>query len=92
LRAVLAALNGDRDLALAESRSPDIYALLGMKDEGIQALKEISRKIPAYNNYYYLDLVNNPFLDKLRDDPRFREIVAAQKKVYEGLVKKYGDL
>ena len=40
LRAVLAALNGNRDLALAESRSPDIYALLGMKDEGIQALKE----------------------------------------------------
>jgi len=92
LRAVLAALKGDRDLALAESRSPDIYALLGMKDEGIQALKEISRKIPAYNNYSYLDLVNNPFLDKLRDDPRFREIVETQKKVYEGLLKKYGDL
>jgi TolB-like protein/tetratricopeptide (TPR) repeat protein len=92
LRALLAALNGDRDLALAESRTPDIYALLGMKDEGIQALKEISRKIPAYNNYSYLDLVNNPFLDKLRDDPRFREIVEAQKKVYDGLLKKYGDL
>ncbi|MCX6566610.1 MAG: hypothetical protein NTW38_09375 [Candidatus Aminicenantes bacterium] len=92
LRAALAALNGDRDLALAESRSPDVYALLGMKDESIQALKDISRKIPAINNYYYLDLLHNPFLDKLRDDPRFREIVAAQKKVYDGLVKKYGDL
>ncbi|MCJ7643639.1 MAG: tetratricopeptide repeat protein, partial [Candidatus Aminicenantes bacterium] len=92
LRAVLAALNGNRDLALSESRSPDIYALLGMKDEGIQALKDISRKIPAFGNYYYLDLVNNPFLDRLRDDPRFREIVEAQKKVYDGLVKKYGDL
>jgi len=92
LRAVLAALNGDRDLALAESRSPDIYALLGMKDEGIQALKDINRTKPVFNNYSYLDLVNNPFLDKLRDDPRFREIVAAQKKVYEGLLNKYGDL
>ena len=92
LRAVLAALSGDRDLALAESPSPDVYALLGMKDEGIQALKDISRKIPAYNNYSYLDLVHNPFLDQLRDDPRFREIVEAQKKVYKGLVKKYGDL
>jgi adenylate cyclase len=92
LRAVLAALNGDRDLALAESRSPDIYALLGMKDEGIQALKDINMKGPDFVNYFYLDLVNNPFLDKLRDDPRFREIVEAQKKVYDGLVKKYGDL
>jgi len=93
LRALVAALNGDRDLALAESRSPDVYALLGMKDEGIQALKDFNRKlIPAINNYYYLDLINNPFLDRLRDDPRFREIVAAQKKVYDGLVKKYGDL
>jgi TolB-like protein/Tfp pilus assembly protein PilF len=92
LRAVLAALNGNRDLALAESRSPDVYALLGMKDEGIQALKDINRTKPVFNNYSYLDLVHNPFLDKLRDDPRFREIVAAQKKVYDGLVKKYGDL
>jgi tetratricopeptide (TPR) repeat protein len=92
LRAVLAALNGDRDLALAESPSPDVYALLGMKDEGIQALKDINRTKPVFNNYSYLDLINNPFLDKLRDDPRFREIVAAQKKVYDGLVKQYGDL
>jgi TolB-like protein/Tfp pilus assembly protein PilF len=92
LRALLAALNGDRDLALAESRSPDIYALLGMKDEAIQALKDISRNIPAINNYSYLDLVNNPFLHKLRDDPGFLEIVEAQKKVYEKLFKKYGDL
>jgi TolB-like protein/Tfp pilus assembly protein PilF len=92
LRAVLAALNGNRDLALAESPSPDVYALLGMKDESIKALKDINRKILAYNNYSYLDLVHNPFLDKLRDDPRFLEIVAAQKKVYDGLVKKYGDL
>ena len=92
LRAVLAALNGDRDLALAEFRSPDVYALLGMKDEGIQALKDINRTKPVFNNYSYLDLLHNPFLDKLRDDPRFREIVAAQKKVYDGLVKKYGDL
>jgi hypothetical protein len=96
---VLAALNGDRDLALAESRSPDIYALLGMKDESIRAIKDILRENPIVNpsrdtfmSYAYLDLVHNPFLDKLRDDPRFREIVAAQKKVYEGLVKKYGDL
>jgi TolB-like protein/tetratricopeptide (TPR) repeat protein len=95
LRAVLAALNGDRDLALADSRFPDIYALLGMKDEGIQALEDIDRINPVFNedqNYSYLDLVNNPFLDKLRDDPRFREIVEAQKKVYDGLFKKYGDL
>ena len=90
LHALLAAMNGDRDLALAESRSPDIYALLGMKNEGIQAIKDILRENPNY--YSYLDLVHNPFLDKLRDDPRFREIVAAQKKVYDGLLKKYGDL
>jgi len=63
-----------------------------MKDEGIQALKDIYKANPIRNLYPYLDLLHNPFLDKLRDDPRFREIVAAQKKVYDGLVKKYGDL
>jgi TolB-like protein/Tfp pilus assembly protein PilF len=92
LRTVLAALNGNRDLALAESPSPDVYALLGMKDEAIQALKDIYKANPIRNPYSYLDLVYNPFLDQLRSDPRFREIVAAQKKIYEGLVKKYGDL
>ena len=54
--------------------------------------RNIYKANPIRNNYSYLDLVHNPFLDNLRDDPRFREIVEAQKKVYEGLVKKYGDL
>jgi len=92
LRAVLAALNGDRDLALAESQSPDVYALLGMKDEAIQALKDIRRDDPSFNYYSYLDLVHDPFLDNLRDDPRFLEIVETQKEIYNGLLKKYGDL
>jgi TolB-like protein/Tfp pilus assembly protein PilF len=91
-RAVMAALNGDRDIALAESRSPDVYAILGMKDEGIQALKDFYRGNPAHNSYSYLDLLHNPFLDQLRDDPRFREIIEAQMKVYEGLIKEYGNL
>jgi len=92
LRAVLAAMKGDRALALTESRSPDIYALLGMKDESIQALKDIYRKHRVFNNFSNLDLVHNPFLDKLRDDPRFREIVKEQKAIYDEQVKKYGDL
>ncbi len=91
-RGVLAALKGDRDAALEESRSPDVYALLGMKDEGIQALRDYYEGDPARNSYTYLDLLHNPFLDPLRADPRFREIVEDQKENYERLVKKYGDL
>jgi len=55
-------------------------------------LKDIYKENPARNNYSYLDLVHNPFLGRLRDDPRFWEIVEAQKKIYEGLLNKYGDL
>jgi len=92
LRAVLAALNGDSRLALMESRSPDIYALLGMKDESIQALKDFYGKHPVSNNFSYLDLLHNPFLDPLRNNPRFKEIVKEQKAIYDERLRKYGDL
>ncbi|MCJ7524635.1 MAG: protein kinase, partial [Candidatus Aminicenantes bacterium] len=92
LRAVLAALNGDRRLALMESQSPDIYALLGMKDESIQALKDFYGKHSVSNNFSYLDLLHNPFLDPLRNDPRFKEIVKEQKAIYDERLRKYGDL
>lgn len=92
LRAVLAALNGDIKLALTESRSPDIYALLGMKDESIQALKDFYGKHPVVNYFSYLDLLHNPFLNPLRNDPRFKEIVKEQKAIYDERLRKYGDL
>lgn len=91
-RAVLAAARGRRDEALALDRSPDVYALLGMKDEAVEALR---RADPGdYNGprYEYLNLVHDARLDPLRGDPRFKAILAARRAEYEERLRKYGDL
>ena len=89
-RAILHAAKGERELALSLDKNIEVLALCGMTDEAIQFLdKEIlKRQITPY--IYYFDLMNNPFYDKLRDDPRFKKIVEREKSLYEEHAKKYG--
>jgi len=88
-RAILSAAKGDRDLALSLDKNIEVLALLEMNDEAIGLLDEeiLKRNILPY--IYYLDLLNNPFYDNLRDDPRFEEIVKREKKLYENDSKKF---
>ena len=67
-----------------------IFALAEMKDEffncsswGIYEKMGIS---------YYFHLKNNRVFDTVRSDPRFQEILAKHKELYEENLKKYGDL
>lgn len=91
-RALLLAIQGDRDGALALYKNSDVYALLGMKDEALQALSQEIRG-SVFNPYlYYQDLVHNPFYDKLRGDSRFEKLVMQEKKLYDEAVKKFGEL
>ena len=79
-KAQLLAARGEREKALALDRSAVVYALLGMKDEAIQAIqKDISEGIA----YPYLSLIHDPRYKNLRDDPRFKQIVAKRKKIHE---------
>ncbi len=85
--AQLHAGRGEKEKALALDRSAIVYALLGMKDEAIQAMqKDISEGIP----YPYLSLIHAPVYRNLRDDPRFKQIVAQAKRTHEEFLKKYG--
>ncbi|RME00357.1 MAG: hypothetical protein D6814_03655, partial [Calditrichaeota bacterium] len=76
----------EKALKLLKSRSAQVYALIGMRDE---AMKEVQRN--EYK-YPYLFLLNNPFFDSLRGDPRFRKVLDQRKKLYEELRERYGYL
>ncbi len=89
---LLAAKGGNKDDVLALYRNSEIYALMDMKDEAIESLgREIRGKVKVPYVYYYF-LLNNPFYDNLRDDPRFKKIVKREKKLLESELKKYSYL
>jgi len=102
-RAMICAAKGDKEkaLELLGDSSPIFYystivrSALGMKDEAIRYIKEgIERGFHEAQDYLYSYpvLINNPFYDHLRGDPRFQEIVRIEKKRYEEKLEKYGDL
>jgi len=62
------------------------YALLGMKDEAIQAIeKGISRgmKETSESLFPYLYLTNNPELITLREDDRFKALLSEEYKKHK---------
>jgi serine/threonine protein kinase/tetratricopeptide (TPR) repeat protein len=91
-RAVLLADKGEKERALALYRNSEVYALLGMNDEAIKCLQEEIRGRIVWPYTFYQDLVNIRYYDKLRADPRFLEIVEREKKIYEDVLRRYGDL
>jgi serine/threonine protein kinase/Tfp pilus assembly protein PilF len=93
-KALLPAAKGEKDKALALYKKENwlglqIYSLLGMKQEANRILNKLAKD--DYD-FHYNVLINNPFFDNLRDEPRFNEIVEKAKQVYEERVRKYGDL
>ncbi len=94
--------------AIAASREPQtpvkytyfrsrIYAALGMKDQAVGDIElAIDRGFDdVYDYLYCYPFLNNTrdyFYDKLRDDPRFIEIMRRQERVYVGYLEKYGGL
>jgi len=91
-KALLLAAKGEKDKALALYKNSEVYSLLGMKDEAIQHLNMEIRKSVEIPYIFYYDLLNNPFYDNLREDPRFQEKVKKEKKLYEEHLDKYGTL
>ncbi len=102
-RAMIWAAKGEKEkaLELLKDSSPISYystivrSALGMKDETIRSIKEgIERGFYEAQDYLYAYpiLINIPFYDNLRDDPRFQEIVRKEKNKYEEKLEKYGDL
>jgi len=105
--AFLAAAKGEKEKALtlvgpAEANPlyysyllSRVYAVLGLKDKAIEYIKlGIEKGFEEILDYFYeySFLKTNSFFDKLRDDPRFIEILAQQKKKNDEYLKKYGTL
>jgi serine/threonine protein kinase/tetratricopeptide (TPR) repeat protein len=103
----LAAAEGEKEKALALVIAAEanpffysyllsrVYAVLGLKDKAIEYIKlgiEKGFQEVLDHMYDYLFLNTNHFFDNLRDDPRFLEILAQQKKRYEENLIKYGTL
>jgi len=103
-RAQISALRGNKERALSlieGEKEPyryeitNIYSLLGMKDEAVSQIKkgnEEGFQLVKDYLYSYPYLINNPFLDGLRDDPKFQELVRNEETKYRTKMKKYGDL
>jgi len=105
--AFLAAAKGEKEKALALVKPAEanpvyysyllsrVYAAVGLKDEAIANIRlGIEKGFPELLDYMYEYpfLNTNSFFDNLRDDPRFKEILAHQKEKYEVNLKKYGTL
>jgi serine/threonine protein kinase/tetratricopeptide (TPR) repeat protein len=71
-----------------------VYALLGMKEKAVDGIRMGETGFAKYRwyPYSYLLLKNNPLLDNLRRDPAFESILQSERELYEGRLKKYGDL
>jgi hypothetical protein len=65
-----------------------------MKEKAVDGIRMGETGFAKYRwyPYSYLLLKNNPLLDNLRRDPAFESILQSERELYEGRLKKYGDL
>jgi adenylate cyclase len=89
---LLLALDGNRKEALELNKDLWINSLLDMKEEGIRNLDTLNTRNANFAYPNYLDYLNGKELDFIRDEARFKEIIAEAKKVHEEWVAKYGHL
>ena len=107
LKVWLAALRGQRGIALERLRTltgplelsryeiTNTYGILGLADEAIQNIRagiDKSFEISREYIYTYLYLIHNPYFKGLKNNPRFKEILTAEKLKYEENMRKFGRL
>jgi tetratricopeptide (TPR) repeat protein len=92
------ASKGEKEKALKTNKdrngkfSPALCALLGMKEDAMNLLSKESERLFKLNFSRYYRLKTNPFFESIRSDPRFQEILAKHKELYEENLRKYGDI
>jgi len=74
-----------------------VYSTLGMIDEAVATIESALERGfgDVYDYLYFFPFLNNRrdhFYDKLRDDPRFIEILRREELKYAGNLEKYGGL
>ena len=63
-----------------------------MKNEFFQKFAENSEELLKSEASWYLFFKIHPFFRDVRDNPRFQEILAKHKELYEENLRKYGDI
>jgi serine/threonine protein kinase/TolB-like protein len=92
--ALIYASKGQKEKALEtyDDKSILLYSLLGMKDEAMSMVPQWSENRLRQKSSRYYFLKNHPFYNNIRSGPRFQEILAEHKKIYEENLTNYGDI
>jgi len=96
--ATIYAINGQSKKALNKIESFSwmqkmfLFSLLDFKDESINEIQQMSEYYQKHEKSLYLTLLYNPYLENMRSHPRFADILALHKKLYEENLAKYGDI
>jgi tetratricopeptide (TPR) repeat protein len=88
------ALNGEKEesLKIFPNGSPLLFYIFNMVDEAIDYLYKDFENHKNSEYSIYFQLKNSKMYDFLRSDPRFQEILAKHKEIYEENLEKYGDI
>ncbi|MHA2274721.1 MAG: tetratricopeptide repeat protein, partial [Candidatus Kariarchaeaceae archaeon] len=70
----------------------DICLILKLKEKSLQIMNDLFNGHKKRKKSLYLHLKNHPSYNFLRSDPRFQEILAKHKEIYEENLRKYGDI
>ena len=71
--------------------SASIYSILSKKDEALALMQERQKEQEKeIHRSEYLKYKHLPWYENLRDNDRFKAILAKEKERYETLLKKYG--
>ena len=100
---LLEAARGGKEKALAFIKEEErkgfvvswLYLLLGMKDEAIRNIEAgIEKGFETHGEclYSYPSLAKNPVYKKLKDEPRFQEILKREEAKYKEKLEKYGKI
>jgi len=93
-KAVLLAVEGKKEEALALNSGVELTSLLGMKNEALVGMEaRINRRnTPFISNLSYLNLKYDLLYENIRNEPQFQEWLKEAKVVHEERVAKYGHL
>lgn len=91
-KSYLLAMDGKKDDALSLFKSIGTYSLLGMAKETMNRVDSLNSLYSFIGIYTYNGLHSAKYFDIIRDEPRFKEILAKAKKVHEERVAKYGHM
>ena len=85
----LLAVRGQRDSVFARGDNESFFMFLGMHEE---AITHLDKKYRKYESNAYLRLTRFPLFEPLLKNSRYLDLVEHEKKKYEVVLKKYGDL